>query len=143
MGCSGYVASANPRNRGCDKCGLLPRYHPIQEGFHPPGVKTHPRNVELERRLSDVSARSLGLNGDMGLRDFADARAWPGGVRAGLNATQEAGEELGDASNYLLWRVEQIYGSVEAGESESTAEYERLMRAHAHVVAAWAALVGR
>ena len=91
--------------------------------------------------LVEVAARAQGLSGDAGLWEFADARAWPGPVRTELNAKQEIGEELADGANYACWGIERVYDAMLAGDSEATAEYERLMRCLSHVVAAWDALV--
>lgn len=131
--CSTFQESANTRIKGCERCGKVREVHP-EHG-------KRPRNLELERRLVEIAAKSAGLTGAAGLDDFADARAHPGGVREGLDPAQEAAEELGDARNYLTWGIERIYDLMLAGDSEATATYERLMRSLAGVVVAWDALV--
>lgn len=95
----------------------------------------------LERRLTTLAARSVGAEpAAVALRQFADARAWPGGVRTDLDPTQECAEELADASSYLLWGIERVYDAVLAGDPVACDEYERLMRALGGVVLAWRAL---
>lgn len=143
MACDKYQTSLNPRNRGCERCGLLPKFHPkphpAAEYMNEP--RTRPRRKDLERDLVDVASRATGLSGDAGLWEFADKRAAPGGVREGLDAVQEIAEELADACNYCVWGIERVYEQMLEGDSEATAQYERLMRCLSSVVAAWDALV--
>lgn len=136
MACPGYMPSANPRTRGCERCGLLPKHH-----VKTAEVGKRPRDLGLERKLTEIAAKSAGLHSTAGLDDFADRRAHPGGVREALDAVQEAAEELADARNYLTWGIERVYDAMLAGDSEATATYERLMRSLAGVVVAWDALV--
>lgn len=128
-----HAKPADPRKThidgsfSCVKCGRL-----VDDA----GLR--PRDEALERQLTRLAARSVGCEAAASsLRAFADARAWPGGVRPGLDPTQECAEELGDASNYLLWGVERIYPSMVAGDPGACDEYERLMRALGAVVLAW------
>jgi len=100
-----------------------------------------PRNPERERELVSIAARSVGLSGDAGLWEFANARALPGGVRTNLNARQEIAEEVADGANYACWGIERVYDRMLEGDSEATAEYERLMRCLSYLSAAWNALV--
>lgn len=139
--CSTFLVSPNPRVSTCSRCGRGQEHHDHPAAEYMDEPRTFPRNLERERMLTDLAAKSVGLTGDAGLRAFADRRAAPGGVRERLDAVQEAAEELGDASNYLCWGIERVYDAMLAGDSEATATYERLMRSLAGVVVAWDALV--
>lgn len=97
---------------------------------------TRPRDMDLERTLIDTAARAAGHTTDYGLRDFADARAWPGGVRD-MDFDQEIAEELADASSYAVWSIETIYDQVIAGDPLALDRYERTMRALAKIIEAW------
>jgi hypothetical protein len=102
------------------------------------------RDHTLERELTELAARSVGLVGDGGIGAFADFRALPGGVRPrSLEAwRREVAEELADARNYCLWWAQSVYRAMLAGESAACEEYERAMRALAGVLVAWRGLVG-
>jgi hypothetical protein len=121
------VESLDPRRRGQCSCG-----RPIIRGLRE-------RDIRLERELTATAAASVGLT-DMGLSDFADARALPGGVRADIDPDREAMEEYADARNYLVWGIEPIYAQVGALDSRFTDDYERRMRSLRHLVQAWTAL---
>ena len=101
---------------------------------------TRERDIHLERVLSLDAAYAVNLSSTGGIDEYADLRAHPGGVRADLDADQEAREELADARNYLLWGIEPIYAMVRSGRSQYAADYERRMRALSHVHQAWHAL---
>lgn len=103
--------------------------------------KRRPRDKGLELELTALAAKAVGHDTDYGLRDFADRRALPGGVRADLDCTREIAEELADASNYALWGIERIYNRVLAGDVEVLDDYERLMRAHSKIIEAWRELL--
>lgn len=143
VACDRYQPSANPRNRGCERCGVLPKHHerphPAAEYFNEP--RTQPRNQQRERALIETASRAVGLPSDAGLWSFADQRAAPGGVRENLDAVQEICEELADAANYAVWGIEAVYDRMLAGDSEATSVYERLMRSLSAIVTAWDALV--
>ncbi len=110
------------------------------------------RDVEHERHLTDLAARAAGFFrtgpdgtpvGDTGgLDEFADARAWSGGVRANIDADREALEELADARHYLVWGIQQVHAGYLAGDAESQDAFQRRMRALSHVIEAWHALAG-
>jgi hypothetical protein len=40
-----------------------------------------------------------------------------------------------------VWGIEQIWDEVERGDSDAVRDYDRLMRALSHILAAWSALV--
>ena len=113
---------------------------------------TVPRDHALERRLSALAAQAAGLTipgpegkpvgHTFGLDEYADHRAFPGGVRTGLDADRETCEELADARNYLLWGLVPLVERFERGDVEAGEQYARRLRALSHVVRAWHALHG-
>lgn len=134
-----HVEFINPRNKGlCVKCG-----RPIQE-------PTRPRNVQLERALTDSAAMAGGhtymreggqTEADTGgLTAWAEHRALPGGVRLSIDALRETREEIADARNYLIWGIEPIYERYLAGEPLACDEVARNMNALTFLVSAWHAL---
>jgi hypothetical protein len=98
------------------------------------------RDALLEAHLVDVACRAACVSDDAGLSAFADARAWPGGVRRNLDAIRETQEELADACNYLRWGIQRIYALVEAGEPEALDAYSQMMGALSALVVCWHAL---
>lgn len=134
-----FLASPNPRNNSCLRCGKLQCRPKLDQPVTENG--TTPRNIPLERELTALAAQAAGHETDYGLRDFADARAWPGGVRKDLDCTREIAEEISDASNYAVWGIERIYDRVLAGDPAVLDDYERLMRAHAKIIEAWRELL--
>jgi hypothetical protein len=110
------------------------------------------RDIWLERHLTEMAARSAGflkvgpdgkVAGDAGgLDEFADGRAWSGGVRASIDAVRECQEELADARHYCVWGIQQVWDAHVAGDSAASETYSRLMRALEGVVGAWHALAG-
>lgn len=96
-----------------------------------------PRDLPLERHITDLAARAAGLPSDRGLRHFADRRAWPGGVRTPRDWDQEAAEEIADCSSYLLWGCIEEYDGYLAGEPVATARFERRLRALRRQVESW------
>jgi hypothetical protein len=106
-----------------------------------------PRNLDLERELVELAARSAGFydvhgNGDpAGIDDFADRRALPGGVRIGLDPEREALEELADARNYLVWGCERDYQAYLDGDAVAGDRVRRRLEALSGVLRAWHALV--
>jgi hypothetical protein len=111
---------------------------------------TRPRARALERHLTALAAQAAGfidtapdgscVGDTLGLDGFADARAWPGGVRCDLDGDREAAEEYADARNYHVWTIERIYQRFLDGEPSAAEVYERHMRALSHLLAAWHAL---
>lgn len=101
------------------------------------------RDLPLEAHLMDIAARAAecfdadGNGYDAGLSAFADARAWPGGVRADMDGKQEAREEFADARNYLVWEIRKLWPLVEQGEPEALDEYSQLMGALSGLVTVW------
>lgn len=122
-------------------------------GEVPPGTRFIGRNIPLERELAGLAAQAAGFTkpgpdgrpagDDGGLRAFADRRAWGCGVREDLEPLRETGEELADASSYLIWGIVRIYPAYLAGDPDAAQEYGRHMRALSLVIAAWHALHGR
>jgi len=101
-----------------------------------------PRNVELERQLTDMAVQTLeGITNDGGLSDFADRRALPGGVRIAMDWRREAMEELADCRNYLAWGGETFWDGYQAGDPEAGKQVAQGLTALAAVVRAWHALV--
>jgi hypothetical protein len=108
------------------------------------------RDISLERYLTSIAAQATGHTkpkgdgtsvGDTGgLDEFADRRALPGGVRAGMDYDREMAEEIADARNYAVWGIEPFWAEVRAGESRYTSDYERRMRSLSHLIEAWHAL---
>jgi hypothetical protein len=107
------------------------------------GEPTRPRDQALERELTQISALAGGNADDHGLRDFADARAWPGGWRRNLDALRESCEEVADASNYLLAEATRVYAAAQAGDPEAMDDYEWAMRNHSIAVTLWRNLLTR
>lgn len=99
-----------------------------------------PRDARLERELVALAVQAAGVTSDLGLREYADHRALPGGVRLDLDPIAEAREELADACNYLIWGIEPLYARYLAGDPEAADLYERMMRTLSGVIAAWCAL---
>lgn len=137
--CTEFLRSSNPRTLTCCRCGRPDILHPEPE---PDG--TRPRDVHLERQLTDLAAKAagffdtLGRGDDGGLRDFADIRAWPGGVRVDLDPFQEVAEELADASSYALWGIEREYAKVlDGSDPEALDRYAMLLQGLSHLIAAW------
>ena len=100
-----------------------------------------PRDLNLERTLTDIAARSAGLSPSVAssLCGYSDARAEPGAVRQ-RDMDEETRQELGDGRNYLLWGIQPIYDLVIAGDPQASADYERRMRTLARLTQAWAEL---
>ena len=102
-----------------------------------------PRDLALERQLTDLAAKAAGRFGpdgegdDGGILRFAHHRALPGGVRVSMEPVQEISEELADALNYAVWGIERVYSEFLAGDDEATHMYDRLMRCAVHLVEAW------
>ena len=149
--CLEFLPSSNPRIRTCCRCGRPEGHHPAAEPPQAPSpqrsdVRLRARNHALEAELVDTAARAAGFfdtqgNGDDGgLSRFADARAWPGGVRADLDGVREASEEFADARNYLVWEIERIYARVIEGERDALDRYSQLFGALSALVNAWHAL---
>ena len=67
------------------------------------------RNIPLEREWTAAAAKELGAAAER-LSAFADSRARPGPVDLanGRDLELEAAEELADARNYLVWRLEEL-----------------------------------
>lgn len=140
-----HMPSLNPRLEGqCAKCGKPIPQLEVE-------VETRPRDIAAERHLGQLAASAVGLTrpgpdgraiGDtLGLDDFADHRALPGGVRLTLDSEQECLEELADARNYLVWGLVPLSERFEAGDADAAEMYSRRLRALSYVVKAWAALV--
>lgn len=125
-----HLPSTTPNDLGaCVKCG---------QQIEP---STRPRNVALERELTDGAARAAGfVNGDGGLTALAEHRALPGGVRLELDDIREAREELADCRNYLVWGIERIHDQYLAGDPFAADRLVKNMDALAGVVRAWQAL---
>lgn len=102
-----------------------------------------PRDIALEKELSQLSALAAGHPNDHGLREFADARAWPGGWRREMDALRETCEEVADASNYLLAEATKVYAAAQAGDPEALDDYEWAMRNHSIAVHFWRNLLTR
>jgi hypothetical protein len=98
------------------------------------------RDLTLERHLTNLAARSIGLRDAASLSAFADHRAWPGGVRLDLDPIREIREELADARNYAVWGIERIYQRFLAGDPDVLDEYGKLMDCLSNVCRAWEAL---
>lgn len=100
--------------------------------------------------MSALAASAVGLTkpgpdgkpvGDTcGLDEYADYRAWDGGVRVELDCDQETREELSDARNYLLWGLIPLAERFEAGDAEAAEDYARRLRALSYVIKAWQVL---
>lgn len=119
--------------RSCVTCGRNPETHPI----------THtPRDTRSEREITLLAAQAHGIPEPAArhLDQYADQRAHPGGIRASLNALQEACEELADARNYLTWGIQRLEARVQAGEHDALNERTRLLRCLGHVQQAWTVL---
>jgi hypothetical protein len=119
-----------PNNRGtCVRCGRQlsgPR----------------PRNIDLERNLTDQAGTAAGLDplSAESLSALADHRALPGGVLPGRDLVQEVREELADARNYLCWTIEENHAGYLSGDPLASERVAKAMDALSHVVAAWQAL---
>lgn len=158
-----YIPSANPRSDECLRCGKL-KCRPEREGVggsNPAGSgtsgavsmatpvslpnsqpdSTRPRDLSLERELTLLAARAAGHESDYGLRKYADARSMPGGVRTGIDWDEEAGAEVGDAANYLVWGIIEVYERVEAGDPVALDLYERRMRTLSALIECWRQLL--
>lgn len=75
-----------------------------------------------------------------GIDEYADHRAWPGGVRLELDPDVEAAEELADCRSYLLWGLVPLAERFEAGDPDAAELYARRLRALSYVIRAWHAL---
>lgn len=102
-----------------------------------------PRNEPLERQLTMLACKAAGyftpdgLEGyDHGLRAFADSRTLPGGLRD-VDWDVEAGEEIADLANYLVWGVIQVYPAHLAGDPDASRHYERRMRSLVRCIQLW------
>lgn len=136
-----HLASPNPRSKGsCVKCGRL---------IDPPRPPDRPRNIPLERKLTRDAAKEAGFKveaggqtvGDDGaLTEWAEYRAWPGGVRAEMDEVREVREELADARNYLVWACERVHDRFLEGEPLACDEFARNMNALSLIIKAWHAL---
>lgn len=100
-----------------------------------------PRNIPLERELTDIAARAVGLSPAVAqtLCRYADGRAMPGPVRV-RDMDAEAFPEIGDARNYLVWGIEPIYADFLTGDPTASADFARRMQALGHVAQAFQAL---
>lgn len=100
-------------------------------------LEPRPRNLSLERHLTETAAKAAGLPDGNALSHFADSRALPGGVRPGLQSRQEIAEELADARNYAVWGIEPLWEAYQAGDTEATQEVAQLLHALSLIVAAF------
>lgn len=130
--CPAPAPASNPRHKGaCVRCGK------------PIAPDTRPRDITLERKLSDSAARAAGYTtpdggGDTGgLTAWAEHRALPGGVRLNIDTLRETREELADARNYLVWGVEPIYEQYLAGDPLACDRVARNMNALTRIIQAW------
>ena len=151
MNIPGHVhrPSADPRRAGKCACGEQMPEAPADEQHREEYVD---RDLWHERHLTDMAARAAGFFktgplgtpvGDTGgLDDFADARAWSGGVRANIDADRETLEELADARHYLVWGIQQVHDDYLAGDAQAQDTWQRRMRALRAVIEAWHALAG-
>lgn len=105
-----------------------------------------PRDFARERGITELAARAGGFfdadgNGrTFGLDEYSDHRALPGGVRTGIDWTEEGRQEAADLRNYLVWRIEEVMPGVEAGDSDCCDVYARHMAALTGLIAVWHAL---
>lgn len=105
-----------------------------------------PRDHARERSITELAARAAGFfdadgrGQTFGLDDFADHRALPGGVRSGVDWTEEGREECADLRSYLVWRIEEVLPGVERGDSDACDVYARHMAALSGLIAVWHAL---
>jgi hypothetical protein len=138
------VPSNDPRKVGqCLKCSQYARGQdcpdpPVRE---PVTKERRPRDVTLERELTQLAALAGGNATDYGLRDYADSRAWPGGVRRDLDCDREALEELADCASYLVWGIVPLLEAVHAGVPDALDKYERRMRALSALIVCWRELL--
>jgi hypothetical protein len=150
------VSSNDPRKVGqCLRCSTYAR----GQGCPDPAVRSvlttlpedpltveerknaRPRDVSLERELTQLAALAGGNASDYGLRDYADSRAWPGGVRRDLDCDREALEELADCASYLVWGIVPLLEAVHAGVPDALDKYERRMRALSALIVCWRELL--
>jgi hypothetical protein len=142
------VPSNDPRKEGqCLKCSTYARGLPCPDTLvqDPLTVEerrnARPRDVGLERELTRLAALAGGNATDYGLRDYADSRAWPGGVRRDLDCDREALEELADCASYLVWGIVPLLEAVHAGVPDALDKYERRMRALSALIVCWRELL--
>lgn len=95
------------------------------------------RDTRLERELLSIAARAAGLPVDSGLHEFASSRALPGPVRLPRDFDQEIREEIGDAANYVCWKIQEIYPAFLTGDPVAADTYERMMRVLVKLNEAW------
>ena len=106
-------------------------------------MSARPRDLALERELTDIAVRAAGFTDDGGLGRFADSRALPGPVQQARNFRLEALEEVADQRNYCLWGIEAIYHLVLAGDPDALEEYRMLMGGLQGAIYSWHRLHGR
>jgi hypothetical protein len=99
-----------------------------------------PRDLDREAYFMDLAARAAGFPHDGGLSRLSDLRAWPEGVRQGMDWDDEARAELADGRSYLLWGMLPFYEGYLQGEPDATIQVERRLRALSHLISAWMAL---
>lgn len=92
----------------------------------------------MERHFTELASEGNPLTAAH-LSAFADRRAWEGGVWP-KDLEQEAREELADARNYLVWRLEPVWKDYLAGDTEAGKTVARCLSALSAVVTAWQAL---
>lgn len=101
------------------------------------------RDLAYERELTDLAAQAAGVpEAAASITRYADARAWPGGIR-GRTLDQwrvEIEQELADARSYVVFLLTVIRPSFEAGECWACDAYVQSMGCLVGVLQAWAAL---
>jgi hypothetical protein len=108
------------------------------------GPSERPRNIELERKLTADAAKDGGGVGpipDRGLSKLAEDRAWPGGLRPGVDWRREAQEEMADCRNYLVWEIEALHDAYEAREPWACDRMAQNMNALIRLTQAWRELL--
>jgi hypothetical protein len=142
MSCE-HEPNTTPNAQGaCVKCGLR-----IPESWVPL-IEVWPRNVELERMLTEKAASAAGYHGpngegdDAGMTSWSEHRTLPGGVRARTDEgfVREVREEYADARNYLVWGVERYYDRYLAGDPLACDKVARNMNSLKFLMGAWHAL---
>lgn len=133
--CARPVTLADPRKaHSCGRCG---RALPVGLGIEHDGPRVAPRDRTFEADWAHSAAHRVRLAAPgQELRDFADRRTDPGGIRQdGRDLVQEFLEEAADSLNYLTWRAQQL-APLEDETSRFTVE--RLAQATAKVIEAYA-----
>lgn len=131
--CERPVVVTDPRHAGyCGRCGRrIPDTVPAVAEPH-----TYPRDRMYEQSFAHAAGHHAGLAAHAAmLRELADKRTMPGGLRRTADWRAETIEELADALNYLTWRCQQTQAD-ELGPAYD--EHLALVEAAGHIVRAYA-----